>query len=129
MATVAPHKPDTALHRALAELRRLRAEDRKAIVDLLGPVDRLRLEHVLRSDEDRSVSGSSGPHMFADAGYSAWLLARLDGAAQGAMTGAAAALLRGCAGQQHPTSDMPSASDKGAAGLFAALLRRRRREA
>jgi hypothetical protein len=124
-------KPDRGLRRALAELRRMGSEDRNAIVDLLAPADRLRIERLMRGDAARSAPTSQSPSApFAAAGYSDWLLQRLDHAQPEGMTAEAAALLLECAreGQDAAGSIARPREAPGLARL-AGLLRKARHAA
>lgn len=117
-----PRKPDRALRRALAELRRMGSEDREAIIAQLPPVDRARIAGLLRGDAARPVPASP-PAPFTEAGYSHWLLKRLGEGPPEAMTAEAATLLRDCAREQQGASGS-FAPARRTAGL-ARLLRRR----
>lgn len=125
-----PRKPDRALTKALAELRHLRAEDRLAILELLEPFSRLRVERLLSGrDGGREPASRDLAAAFVQAGYSSWLLGRLQSTdGSGGMTAAGANLLREAAEASQSATD--AARDNlvhSRAGRFSGLLRRRER--
>lgn len=91
-------KPDSRLDHVIAELQRMRTEDRNAVIDLLKPADRLKVERLLKGDAMPVQPIPPEPSArFAPTGYSSWLLTRLEASVPDAMTDAAARLLRECA--------------------------------
>jgi hypothetical protein len=91
---------DRPLLQALAQLRAMSARDRAAILDLLEPASRLRVERLLQGEGKSELASERVPApAFAAAGYSPWLLQHLEGEGEtaSAMTAPARDMLRGCA--------------------------------
>ncbi|HEY0959840.1 MAG TPA: hypothetical protein VGE05_11305 [Novosphingobium sp.] len=94
---MAQRKPDRQLRKIVTQLRKMPSEDRVAILDLLHTASRLRVESLLRNTDTQPSSALTVT--FAKAGYSPWLLARLEAHEFGKapMTMATAEMLRECA--------------------------------
>lgn len=111
----------------LAQLRAMRADDRAAILDLLEPRGRLRVERLLRADGARRRAAPPTAE-FAKGGYSPWLLARLEVPEAGGepMTATATEMLRECARAQMGASEPVSpASTQSRLPLFPMRFRAR----
>jgi hypothetical protein len=116
-----PHPiPDRALRRVIADLAALAPEDAGAILVTLEPVQREKIESLLR-EYASYFDGTPNPPPADRSDYdpsrlSPWLVQRLEGAAAFEMTAHARQALRDCAARLYPTP--AAAATRPRAGLF-----------